>query len=301
MMSPDDQAIMYNFSSGGVEVRILVHGPQKKDVIDFFQYYFAAFPSKENTPDVEIHYYTHESSSEFSKENHPYWNETFEEFDVERTGAETIIYQRDFIALQNSQNVIFATGPTLNQGCCDSTDNLVQYALGKHLIGNGVLPLHAAAVVVNKEAFIFFGESGAGKSTLATTSFENHKYAIMAGDQIFLQESEGVVQAIANTTTIFGFHRDNLAWDPGPYPVKGIFHLKALPRRYAFQRSDFKDLLPVFLRETVSWKEVIDPALLLDLVLKLGQNKALIWGEFTYQKTEDFWPQLLQDLKYETR
>ncbi len=297
---PDAETKDFSFTSGGVQVKFIIHGPQKKEIIDFFTYYFEAFPARKTFPDVIVHYYTHEKSSEYYRADHPFWNEILEEFVVEKNkNSEIEIQQRDFIGIQTPDLVYHATGPTLSQGCCDSTDNLVQYVLGKHLVSNGILPLHAAAVVVDQEAWIFFGESGAGKSTLAMSSFENNGYKIMAGDQIFLTETDGQLMALANTTTIFGFHRDHPAWSPGPWPVRCIFHLKATPREYTFVRREFRDLLPLFLRETVSWKEVIDSADLLDIVLKLGENESVLWGEFTYQKSENFWPRLLKDVQDE--
>jgi hypothetical protein len=297
MTAPDPEALEYSFTSGGVQVQYFIHGPQKMHILKFFHFYFEAFPARRTSPDVTVHYFTHDEATGFSKADHPYWNELLEDFVVEKkANSEIEIQQRDFIAIQKPNQVFYATGPTLSQGCCDSTDNLVQYVLGRHLVSNGILPLHAAAVVVGQEAWIFFGASGAGKSTLALTAFENNGYQIMAGDQIFLTETDGRVMALANTTTIFGFHRDHPAWSPGPFPVRGIFHLKATPRTYSFEPRNFKELLPIFLRETVSWKEVIDSADLLDIALKLGENKDVLWGEFTYQKSENFWPQLLKDV-----
>ena len=70
-----------------------------------------------------------------------------------------------------------------NRRCSDfSLDGkFISYAYSQLLAANNGMLLHAAAVVKNKKAFIFFGKSGAGKSTIAGLS---KRYKVLGDDII---------------------------------------------------------------------------------------------------------------------
>lgn len=293
----DPEAIHFPFNVAGVEVQFIVHGESKEDILDFFKYYFDHFPSLNKVPEQTIYFFSHPKGSGLSRHEHFYWNDPDEEFRISYQGEQKFIVQRDFAAIEDLKTrIIYATGPTLNQVCCDSTDNLVQFALGRHLIQNNILPLHAATVVVDDKAYVFYGESGAGKSTLAEQSYLLDHFKMMSGDQIFLKQTASQLMAYPNSTTIFGYHRTNPAWEHRPHPVAAIIHLLKAPRTYQYRKLPFIEAMPLILRETITWKEAADPDHLLDLILKIGENTYIRWGELSYKKGDSFWPQLLKEI-----
>ncbi|MBC7397236.1 MAG: hypothetical protein H7333_07310, partial [Bdellovibrionales bacterium] len=177
----DPSPLEFRYNLVGIEVQWWVHGVSKREIVDFLKSYFHYFPSLNTNPKVTIHFYSS------SKDNggpgdaaHEMWNESSEAFVFHIEENERFVKQRDFVAMQNlTTKIIRATGPVLDLICCDSIDNLVQFALTTSLIESHVLPLHSATVVVDGKAYVFYGESGAGKSTLAKQSYELDRYKVL--------------------------------------------------------------------------------------------------------------------------
>ncbi len=105
---------------------------------------------------------------------------------------------------------------------------LLAYLLSE---SNGML-LHASGVVVNGEAYVFFGRSGSGKSTVAALS-KSLGYQVLSDDLIALRK-------LPNGYFVYGLpfkgsHPEAVV-SPGRYPLAGIFHL---------QKSDEVTLSPL--------------------------------------------------------
>lgn len=277
------------FSITGIEVAFTIYGEHQEKILQFFDDYFKHFPSQEKKAEINIHYLS--PGNEYASSKNRFWNEDDWQYHVVSEQDRDWISQRDFVAYQNkATKEIWALGPILDHACCDSTDNLVQYALGENLIPNGILPLHAATVTDGQYAYVFFGESGAGKSTLAQQCFELDQFKILGGDQIFLRFHDDKLFAYPNTTTIADFPRNHPGWASQAYPVKAITHLLRSPRAFTIKSLNFKDILPLILRETVCRQEAIKAKAesLLELSLKLEENKHIHLAEMSYLKGESF-------------
>lgn len=285
------------FNVTGIEVCFYVYGKYQEKIIDFFHEYYKHFPSIKASADVVIHYLC--PNNDFSNPANPYWDEDDWQYHVIKNEFEHFISQRDFVAkkvLKTSE--YWAIGPLLNQASCDSTDNLVQYALGDLLIDYDILPLHGATISDGKNAFVFFGESGAGKSTLSNQCFNLDGFKILSGDQIYLKnEAEGLF-AYPNTITIADFNRDHPGWLCQKMPVKAVIHLLKSPRTYSFKPLEFKEILPLILRETVYRADAVGAKSLLELILKLNDNKSISFGEMSYLKGESFLKRFFNQINY---
>lgn len=295
---PDFQGAtsLKQFNITGIEVRFYLYGTHQEKILHFFDDYFKYFPSKKNEPQVTIHYLS--PNNEFSNPVHAFWDEDDWQYHVERTEKQHWISQRDFTAyLDLKTKEYWALGPILDHACCDSTDNLVQYALGEELIHHHILPLHAATITDGKAAYVFFGESGAGKSTLAGQCYELDGFKILSGDQIYLKFEGAQLFAYPNTTTIADFPRRHPGWAPQACPVRAITHLLKIPRKFTLKSLEFKDILPLILRETVFRQEAIKAQSLLELILKLEENKEISLAEMSYLKGESFLARFLSHIE----
>lgn len=289
-------SLIKQFNVTGIEVAFHLYGAYQEIIFPFLEDYFKHFKTLNKTPQVTIHYLS--PSNEFSNPVHDYWNEDDWQYHVTKESDRHWISQRDFVAYQDLKTKQFwALGPILDLACCDSTDNLIQYALGEDLIPNGILPLHAATITDGTYAYVFFGESGAGKSTLAKQSYELDQLKVLGGDQIYLKFHEGKLLAYPNTTTIADFPRNHPAWAGRPYAVRAITHLLKSPRTFTLKTLDFKTILPLILRETVCRQEAIKAESLLELTLKLEENKDIHLAEMSYLKGESFFKNFIKYVK----
>lgn len=291
---PDFQGepLVKRFNITGIEVAFYLYGEHQEKIRDFFDDYFSHFTSLNIPPLVNIHYLA--PANEYASAEHDYWGEDDWQYLVQKEENYHWISQRDFVARHDlAKRQFHALGPILDHACCDSTDNLIQYALGEDLIPNGILPLHAATVTDGKFAYVFFGESGAGKSTLARQCYHLDQFKVLGGDQIYLKFAGGKLFAYPNTTTIADFPRKHPAWAGKAYEVKAITHLLKSPRKFAIEKLDFKTILPLILRETVCRQEAINAQSLLELVLKLEENKDIHLAEMSYFKGESFMERFL--------
>ncbi len=98
-------------------------------------------------------------------------------------------------------------------------ENYLRWVVADLSMDRGGFVLHAAGIVRDSRAFIFFGHSGAGKSTIAELS-QGHQ--ILSDDLVILFKTD---QGFSATTTPFWGAYPQACKDTGLYPVAGVFQL----------------------------------------------------------------------------
>lgn len=93
----------------------------------------------------------------------------------------------------------------------------IRTAVCTRLPETGALPLHAAAMVVNGRAAIFYGPSGAGKSTIAGSS----RFPVLSDELVVLR-----VDTLEATSAGFWGELDRDDAPSGSYPVGALFELQ---------------------------------------------------------------------------
>ena len=165
-------------------------------------------------------------------------------------------------------------------------DRLITYAYSQALAaGHGML-LHAAAVVKDKEAFLFLGPSGAGKSTAASLS-KKHK---VIGDDVIAVKRSGSSYSVFPTP-----------WKQTPF-TKDAERSKAEVKAFFFirksSRVSFKPVPPEEALKRMLYSHihflVLTQRPLLDYIFATASgfvsDTPVYDMEFT--KDDDFWPEL---------
>lgn len=281
----------------GITAEFIPVGPWEEETRDFLTHYFTNFPSHPNSkPDFVIYYYAEEGYH--GDPLSMLWNEKREEIGIKELPSEYLINQRDFIGRVNkSFTLLYGQGPRMTPGTTDPVDNMLLSMMGRNLIKNKRVPLHAATVLVDDRAYCFYGTSGAGKSTLAMQSVNLKSYAILGADQIYLYREKGRLMAAPTATTMMEFPKNHPALRFESFPVKSLIHLTPRERVYSFTSWNPDSALKYFLKEVIYWQRMGQGDELLELTLDILGDPDILLGEMTYKKGECFWSQLLEDLK----
>lgn len=209
--------------------------------------------------------------------------------DLENTQEHRIV-QRDFSAICDSEmQSIQVVGPELTVAASDTIDNLVALTFPKHLLSQRTLYLHAATIVRDEEAYVFFGASGAGKSTLADQCGNIEGYDVMSSDQVLVQKTDSGVLAHACTRKSPEFPRGHKRFRYGPLPVAGIYHL-VQKGRYSYRELNFIDRLARFVGESFFY---VPPIFKHDEYLDVGcqilGDPTIESAEISYPKGQSVW------------
>jgi hypothetical protein len=102
-------------------------------------------------------------------------------------------------------------------------ENVLRVVAAYHLLGQGGVLLHSAAVADGPGAHVFFGPSGAGKSTVSRLALAAH-CAVLSDDMNALRlTADGVV---AEKVPFAGDIGQTQETADGAYPVRGLFRLE---------------------------------------------------------------------------
>lgn len=105
-----------------------------------------------------------------------------------------------------------------------AVENYLRWIVADLALDAGGFVLHAAGLVRDGRAHVFFGASGAGKSTVASMSPE---CALLSDDLVLLLRREDAWRA---ATTPFAGTLPQEEKDPGTYPLAGLYSLNQWPR-----------------------------------------------------------------------
>ena len=286
---------IFAFEIADVKIKLRYSGPTFEKVRMFLETYFGHFKklsTVETSFDVEINY-LQPDKGEIASEKWAGWNHWPHEIELRNYNLFWGMMQRDFVAkISKDFKKVFAIGPVWSFETCDSIDNLISYVIGKHIIGKRGLVLHAACIVQNDEALVFFGRSGAGKSTIAEHSYKQYNFKVISSDQVLLKYIEDTLYAIVVPTTIPEFHLDHPAREKKPIKVKAIIHLVQSDKEFQWQQLNETDFLCHFMRELVYRNEFGNERQLLDLSLKISTNPSIMRGEMSYLKNSDYFSHL---------
>ena len=281
----------------GVYGEVITHGPYANENADFLRKYYEKFCTLENKKSEFYIYYTSPKDARAHHE-HLLWSEDpHHDFQIEKVGAEFKIVQRDFIGqLDSGKNTIFGLGPKLSYATTDSIDNLLNILIFQELPKHKALVLHAAGVLVDGFAYVFFGNSEVGKSTLAENAHNIYKLPIIAGDQLYLRLENNELIAYASPNMIGQMKRENLSWHTGPVAVRGLFHLTRNQEPFVFQKKTAQELLGPFLRQIFYRSEFSAQENILDLSIKYLSSPCVTLGEVSYTLETNPWVQLKKTL-----
>jgi hypothetical protein len=166
------------------------------------------------------------------------------------------------------------------------SDRFITYACSQALAASRGALLHAAAVIKDKEAYLFLGPSGSGKSTAASLSA---KYKVIGDDVVAVKKSGTYYRAYPTP------------WKQAPF-VKGAERLNAKVRAVFFIRKSarvsFKPVPPEEALKRILYSHIhflcYTRRGLLDGIFATAcgfvRNIPVYDMEFT--KKDDFWPKL---------
>ena len=299
-LSPESFPVkpLYQLIVAGVRIQLCFHGKDEENVKNFLPIYFAHFDLRSNTdeiPDVSIIYWQPEG--EIGQDHLPWWNDWSHEIEFYSEEFFDRIMARDFVAkISKDAKKIYAHGPKWSFATCDSLDNLISYALGRHLIKYHGLILHAACVVFNDEAYVFFGASGSGKSTLAEFCYRLYGHKVISSDQLILRYEENQLFAQVMPTTIPEFPLNHPARETKKIKIKALCHLVQKKIDFSYENLEEVRWLKYFMRELVYRNEFGHEKEVLDLCLKIAEDQTIIKGEMSYQKESLFFEKLLKEI-----
>lgn len=232
---------------------------------------------------------------------HPDWEDEDYRFHGWKDGDHYHVVHRDFVGtLFAEENRISVFGPDLGPECSDSLDNPLQFAANYYLPRQGILPVHASAVVREGKAYLFFGDSGVGKSTLARFCCEDLGLTALAGDQVYVSLKDGVLHAHACPTTIPELGRHNPKWDVGSYPLRAMIHLVQKRRGLEYLAFSPYEALPRFLRQVFCRPEFRQEDKMLNLAIDFLSDPSIYLGEMSYPMGVSFWEFLETEWKKRT-
>lgn len=286
---------MYQLFVGGVRILLCFDGPDAEHVYGFLPKYFAHFDlhtQEIEASDVIITY--RQPDNDLKSEHSTLWNDWPHEIEFLSSKGLDKIMARDFVAkISKEAEIIYAFGPKWSFETCDSLDNLVSYALSRHLIKYQGLIVHAACVVVKDDAYVFFGASGAGKSTLAEFCYRHYGFKVISSDQVIVRYEHNVLYAQVMPTTIPEFPLNHPARETRNIRIKSINHLVQSEQEFCYSQMIEVDWLKTFMRELVYRNEFGNEKEVLDLCLKITQDKTIIKAEMSYKKEYPFFENLI--------
>jgi hypothetical protein len=105
-------------------------------------------------------------------------------------------------------------------------ENLLRIVVSYHLLEQGGVLLHSAALVDNHSAHVFFGPSGAGKSTISRLGYEQGR-SVLSDDMNALRAKDNVV--VVEKLPFAGDFGPSPDTAEGSFPVRGLHRLEQGP------------------------------------------------------------------------
>lgn len=292
---------LFRFKVAGLWIQINYQGEEASKTLDFLKKYFVHFEQNSSFADkvdFVIHY--RQPTNEYGSSSWKYWNEWTHEIDFlnQDNGEFDQMIARDFVGyITKDASEILAIGPELSFDTCDSIDNIISYMIGRHLLKNDGVILHAACTVFSGLAYVFFGASGAGKSTIAEFSQRKYGHGVISSDQVIIRYIDNKLFAELMPTTIPEFSLLHPARIITPIPVRAIYHLFQSNEVFSCYEVESSLWLKYFMRELVYRNEFRNEKKLLDLSLKIAQDTTVVRGEMSYQKETDYFSKLHEVLR----
>jgi len=162
----------------------------------------------------------------------------------------------------------------------------ISYAYSQLLALNKGLLLHAAAVIKNKKAYLFFGASGKGKSTIAQLC---RRYKVLGDDVIAIRK---------NST---GYYAFSTPWRQKPFirvdkyisaRIEAVFFLKK-SKRICFRPIRQEEALIRILSHYIHFFICTESPLIEKIFFTSADFiKGVPAYEMEFRKDKDFWPKL---------
>lgn len=135
-------------------------------------------------------------------------------------GQGSLLLSNDFAAYRNGNSgTLRISRPEDCKSALGAIENNIRWIVADHAINHGGFVLHAAGLVKNGGAYVFFGPSGAGKSTVTELS---EGCPILSDDLVLLRKTQA--GWVAATTPFAGtFPQEGKT--SGEYPLRGLFRL----------------------------------------------------------------------------
>ena len=173
-------------------------------------------------------------------------------------------------------------------------DRLMTYAYSQALASGAGMLLHAAAVIKNREAFLFLGRSGDGKSTAASLS---KKYKVIGDDVIAVRRSGSLYYVFPTMWKQMPFAKYA---ERARAKAAALFFIKKsdrisfkpVPPEEAFKRLLYNHIHFI----TYTQRPLLDNV----FVTASGLVRDLPAYDMEFTKDDDFWPEL-EDAVYAGR
>lgn len=124
-----------------------------------------------------------------------------------------------YIDFENLEKPILALGDVDNNILSGEIENFLRVYSGLVLLRFNSFLFHSSAVLIEKEAYVFFGPSGAGKSTIVNF-FKNEGFSVLSDDlNILILEKDLKIMSSPYLSEV-----DKA--EEGIWPVKKIYYLK---------------------------------------------------------------------------
>lgn len=284
------------FTLDVVGLRIAFHGSgMGNELADWLASYYRGFLVPNQDADVRIHLLPITGA----EGNHdlPLWNEADPRLWLVRDRERTFVIERDFIAeIDPDIRELRVHCPRMSGLFSDVLDNVMVIVMSRHIGSVGGLVLHAATLVKDGAAYVFFGDSGVGKSTLAEFAYQCYGMSVIGADLTHLSLAEGRLLAERAPRKIPEFPLGHPALHTGRVPVRALFHL-VQAGEYRFRSLGQIEGLRFFLRQAIpfqlSWCASNTSLGLVRAMLEAVRPRI---AEFSYPLATDFWPQLRKDL-----
>jgi hypothetical protein len=286
--------LLFKKEFAGLCISFYFKGVNVQQTSDFLGSYLKDF--KDSAKDENVQIYFNCPMGELSNPNLLMWNDW--PYEIVYNEKNRTIIERDFVLKESIEgNSFFVIGPQMSIETCDIIDNLLIYTISKNLLDVDALLLHSACVSDGKFAYVFFGASGAGKSTISEFLNKDQNLSVISSDQLIIKLTNGQLVAYSTPTTIPEFHLDHLGREKRPMPIRSIVHLVQSENGFHFKKIDDNLWLKYFMRELIYRAEFKNSSKLLELSIKIMNNKLIFKGEMSYPKGESFWIKFLSILE----
>ena len=177
--------------------------------------------------------------------------------------------------------ILRVSNPEDREATLRAMENYLRWVTAGLALRREAFVLHAAGLVREGKAYVFFGPSGAGKSTVAALS---PGCGLLSDDLVLLLRRDGRWMAAA---TPFKGTLSQSAKKAGTFPLEGLFRLVQAPRHAAKVLTPARGLATLL----ASCPFVTDPAARHDRLMTLAADCCRQTGvrELQFAKDSGFW------------
>ncbi len=276
----------------GVRVKLII---RSEDIsLEHLKTYYKFF-TEEGQSDFDCAVNLFLAPGSMANINHEIWNERYPKCHFLRSNDKNghIIIEREYISKVSDKFDTFdVIIPNVDIYNPDTLDNLISVIFSSFGVTRDALILHAAGVVKEDKAYLFYGHSGAGKSTLANLCHKEFDLKIIGSDQVYLRLVSGKLMAQATSITIPEINRNDLNMYRKSVEVVGLYNLTQ-QGDIGLHQKDRSYLIARFLEESLPYlTPKTDQNCFFNLVTKIFSVSNLKLGQLRYNKNENFWKYL---------